>query len=151
MRRPCQAPYPAAATTGQEKAGAIGSSGRNVSKKRLWAGRTTGALPVLMLLFSSIVKPPKPTFVVDEFAGLGYPESLVLGIGIIELACTARYAIPCSSVLGALLLTWYLGGATATHVRIGDSFYPPVVDETPVWLGLFLHDERLRSPLRLRR
>jgi uncharacterized membrane protein YphA (DoxX/SURF4 family) len=90
-----------------------------------------------MLFFSGIMKLPKPAFVVEEFARLGYPESLVLAIGILELACAVIYVIPRTSVLGAILLTGYLGGATATHVRIGDSFYPPVVDETPVWLGLF--------------
>jgi hypothetical protein len=82
----------------------------------------------------------------EEFARLGYPESVVLGIGILELACTVVYLIPRISILGAILLTGYLGGATATHVRIGDlSFVAPVIVGALVWLGLFLRNERLRE------
>jgi uncharacterized membrane protein YphA (DoxX/SURF4 family) len=120
------------------------------STKILWAGRIASALPVLMLLFSGIMKLVKPAAVVEEFARLGYPESLVLAIGILELGCTVVYAIPRTSVLGAILLTAYLGGATATHVRIGDPFYFPVVFGVLVWLGLFLRDDRLRALIPLR-
>jgi hypothetical protein len=98
-----------------------------------------------MLFFSGIMKLAGPAFVVEEFVRLGYPEGLVLGIGILELACTAVYAFPRTSVLGAILLTGYLGGATATHVRIGDPFFGPVVVGALIWLGLFLRDERLRA------
>src|SRR3989449_4441400 len=97
-----------------------------VSKKMLWAGRIISALPVLLLLFSGAMKLVKPAPVVQAFAHLGYPESLALRIGILELACTVVYVIPRTSVLGAILLTGYLGGATATHVRIGDPFFVPV-------------------------
>jgi hypothetical protein len=121
-----------------------------VSKKRLWAGRITSALPVLLLLFSGVIKLLKPAPVVAEFARLGYPESLTLGIGILEIVCTIVYVIPRTSVFGAILLTGYLGGATATHVRIGDPFYFPVIFGVLVWLGLFLRDERLRALLPLR-
>jgi len=116
-----------------------------VSKKTLWAGRIISALPVLMLLFSGVMKLAKPTPVVQEFARLGYPGSVVLGIGILEIVCTVVYLIPRTSVLGAILLTGYLGGATATHVRIGDPFIFPVVFGVLVWLGLFLRDDRLRA------
>ena len=124
-----------------------------VSKKMLWAGRIASAVPILMLLFSGIMKMVKPALVVEEFARLGYSESAALGIGVLELGCTAVYLIPRTSVLGAILLTGYLGGATATHVRIGDPFFGPVVVGALVWLGLFLRDERLREliPLRSRR
>lgn len=121
-----------------------------VSKGMLWAGRLASAVPILMLLFSGIMKVPKPAFVVEEFARLGYPENVVLGIGILELACTVVYAIPRTAVLGAILLTGYLGGATATHVRIGDPFYGPVIVGALVWLGLFLRDGRLRALVPLR-
>jgi hypothetical protein len=119
----------------------------------LWAGRIASALPVLMLLFSGIMKLVKPAMVVQEFSRLGYPESLVIVIGVLELACTVVYIIPRTSVLGAILLTAYLGGAAATHVRIGDPFVFPVVFGVLVWLGLFLRDDRLRAlvPLRGRR
>ena len=122
-----------------------------VSKKMLWAGRIISALPVLLLLFSGAMKLVKPAPVVQAFAHLGYPESLVLRIGILELACTVVYVIPRTSVLGAILLTGYLGGATATHVRIGDpSFFIPVILGVLVWGGLFLRDDRLRALIPLR-
>src|SRR5712692_6665409 len=121
-----------------------------VSKKRLWAGRILSALPVLMLLFSGVMKLIKPAPVVQGFAHFGYPESLALCIGILELACTVVYVIPRTSVLGAILLTGYLGGATATHVRIGDPFFVPVGLGVLVWGGLFLRDDRLRALIPLR-
>ncbi len=121
-----------------------------VSKKMLWAGRMTSALAILMLLFSGVMKLVKPAAVVEEFARLGYPESVVLGIGILEIVCAIVYLIPRTSILGAILLTGYLGGATATHVRIGDPFFAPVVIGVVVWLGLFLRDNRLRALLSLR-
>jgi len=120
------------------------------SKKRVWAGRFLSALPVLLLLLSGVMKLAKPPAVVEGFARLGYPESLALGIGILEIACTVLYVIPRSSVLGAILLTGYLGGATATHVRVGDPFFAPVVLGVLLWAGLFLRDDRLRALLPLR-
>lgn len=121
-----------------------------VSKKMLWAGRIASAVPILMLLFSGIMKLVKPALVVEEFARLGYPETVALGIGILELGCTVVYLIPRTSVLGAILLTGYLGGATATHVRIGDPFFAPVGVGALVWFGLFLREERLRALIPLR-
>ncbi len=115
-----------------------------ISKKAIWAGRIVSAIPVLMLLFSGVMKLLKPAPVVVEFGRLGYSEKLVIIIGIIELACTALYIIPRTAILGAILLTAYLGGATATHVRIGDPFFIPIVLGVMVWLGLYLRDARLR-------
>ncbi len=122
-----------------------------VSKKALWAGRVVSTLPVLMLLMSGVMKLVKPAPVVEGFTKLGYPEGLALGIGVLELVCTALYILPRSSVLGAILLTGYLGGATATHVRVGDSFLAPVLLGVLVWGGLYLRDERLRALLARRR
>ena len=122
-----------------------------VSKKMLWAGRITSALPVLMLLFSGIMKLVKPAGVVEGFTRLGYDESLAVGLGIVELGCTVLYLIPRPSVLGAILLTGYLGGAIATHVRIGDpQFFFPIILGVLVWGGLYLRDNRLRALLPLR-
>ncbi len=122
-----------------------------VSKKKLWAGRILSALPVLMLLFSGVMKLVKPAAVVQGFAHFGYPESLALSIGILELACAVVYVIPRTSVLGAILMTAYLGGATATHVRIGEAlFFIPVILGVLVWGGLFLRDDRLRALIPLR-
>ena len=121
-----------------------------VSKKMLWTGRVLSALPVLMLLFSAGMKLAKPAPVLEGFVHLGYPASLALALGILELACTVLYVIPRTSVLGAILLTGYLGGATATHLRIGEPFYGPVLLGVLVWAGLYLRDPRLRALLPLR-
>src|SRR5256885_15868017 len=114
-----------------------------ISKKALWAGRIMSALPVLMLLFSAVMKFNKPPAVVEGFVHLGYSESLALPLGILEIACTVIYLIPRASVLGAILLTGYLGGATATHLRVGEPFFIPVILGVLVWGGLFLREPRL--------
>ena len=122
-----------------------------VSKKKLWAGRIISALPALLLLFSGVAKLMKPVPIVQGFAHFGYPETLIFGIGILEIACTIVYLIPRASVLGAILLTGYLGGATATNVRVGDPlFFVPAVLGVLVWAGLFLREDRLRALLPLR-
>ena len=125
-----------------------------VSKKMLWAGRVVSALPVLMLLMSGVMKFVKPEPVVEGFVHLGWDESLALALGIVEIGCTVIYVIPRTAVLGAILLTGYLGGAIATHVRIGDPFFPnvfmPIVLGVLVWGGLYLRDARLRALLPLR-
>jgi uncharacterized protein YndB with AHSA1/START domain len=121
-----------------------------VSGKMLWAGRVVSALPVLMLVMSGVMKLVKPAPVVEGFAHLGYPEGLALGLGILELACTVVYVIPRTSVLGAVLLTGYLGGATATHVRVGEPSFAPVLLGVLVWGGLYLRDRRVRALLPLR-
>ncbi len=122
-----------------------------VSKKQLWAGRIISALPVLLLLFSGVMKLLKPAPLVEGFARFGYPERLIIVIGILELGCTIVYAIPRTSVLGAILITGYLGGATATNVRVADPlFFVPAILGVLVWGGLFLRDERLRALLPLR-
>jgi len=122
-----------------------------VSKKMLWAGWIMSALPVLLLVFSAVAKLIKPASVVDGFVRLGYPESLILPIAILELVCAAVYALPRTSMLGAILLTGYLGGATASLVRVGEAFWGPVIAGVLVWGGLFLRDPRLRALIPLRR
>jgi hypothetical protein len=116
-----------------------------VSKKMLWTGRIMSALPVLLLAFSAVAKLMKPASVVDGFVRLGYPESLILRIAVLELVCAVVYVIPRTSIVGAILLTGYLGGAIATHVRVGEPFFGPVVAGVLVWGGLFLRDQRLRA------
>lgn len=127
-----------------------GIQNAQVSKKKLWTGRIISALAVLMLVFSGVMKLLKPLPVVEEFARLGYPESLAVGIGILEILCAFVYMIPRTSILGAILLTGYLGGATATHVRIGDPFFIPIVLGIFIWVGLFLRDDRLQALIPLR-
>jgi len=122
-----------------------------VSKKALWSGYIMSALPVLMLLMSAVMKLAKPRPVVEGFAHLGFPESLALGLGILELGCTIIYLIPRTSILGAILLTGYLGGATCTTLRVGDAFFAPVILGVLLWGGLFLREPRLRALIPLRR
>ena len=88
---------------------------------------------------------------VEGFKKLGYPDGALVPIGITEVACTTLYVIPQTSVLGAILLTGYLGGATATHVIGGESVIPTVVIGMLVWLGLFLRDARIRALIPLKR
>lgn len=121
------------------------------SKKMLWTGRVISALPVLMLLFGGIMAFMKPPMVVQTMAHLGYPERLILPLGIVEILCALIYAIPRTSVFGAVLLTAYFGGATATHIRIGEPFYAPVLFGILVWIGLYLREERLRELVPLRK
>jgi hypothetical protein len=111
-----------------------------VSKKLLWASYIITALPVLLLLMSAVMKLIKPPPVVEGFAHLGFPESLAGGLGILELACAVVYVIPQTSVLGAILLTGYLEGATVTHLRVGDPFFIPVILGMLVWGGLHLRN-----------
>jgi hypothetical protein len=88
--------------------------------------------------------------VAEGFTHLGYDPKLALGLGIVELACTIVYLVPQTAVLGAILLTGYLGGATATHLRIGEPFVPPVVFGMVLWAGLYLRDSRIRALLPFR-
>lgn len=121
-----------------------------VSNKRLWIGWVVSGIPVLMLLFSAIMKLMRPPAVLEGFAHLGYPESLALGLGILELTCTIVYLIPRTAVLGAILLTGYLGGAVTTHLRIGEPYFGPIVLGVLVWAGIYLRDRRLRELIPLR-
>lgn len=116
-----------------------------VSKKVLWAGRILSAGPVVMLLISAVMKIVKPPPVVEGFAHLGLPETLALGLGVLELVCTALYVIPRTAVLGAILLTGFFGGAIVTHLRVGDQFIGPLIFGVLVWAGLFLREKRLRA------
>ncbi len=117
------------------------------SKWLFWVGWIITVLPALGLIMSAVMKFMKPPEVTDNLAKLGWAESSLLGLAIVELGCLAVYLCPRTALLGAILLTGYLGGATATHVRIGDNFIAPFVVGALVWLGLLLRDERLRALL----
>ena len=125
------------------------------SKRRLWTGRIMSALPALFLLVDGVGKLVKPAAVVQGTVQLGYPESVLLGLGIVLLSCTVLYVIPRTAVLGAILLTGYLGGAVATHVRVGSPLFShilfPVYLAVLLWGGLYLRDGRLRALIPLRR
>jgi hypothetical protein len=124
-----------------------------VSKKRLWAGRIISALPALFLLVDGAMKLVKPQVVVKGTVELGYAETVILPLGLVLLACMTLYLIPRTAVLGAILLTGYLGGAGATHVRAGQGPFEilfPVVLGALLWGGLVLRDDRLRTRMPLR-
>ena len=123
------------------------------SNKRPGAGIILSALPTLFLLFDGVGKLVKPAVVVESTVKLGYSESVIFPLGIVLLICTILYAIPRTAVLGAILLTGYLGGAVATHVRAGGTAFEilfPVIFGVLVWGGIYLRDERLRALIPLR-
>lgn len=120
----------------------------SVPKKNVWAGRILTWLPALFLLLDGVAKLFKPLPVVEGTVKLGYSESVIVPMGIVLIICTVLYLIPKTSVLGAILLTGYLGGAVATHVRAADGAFGiifAVVFGALVWLGIYLRDERLRD------
>jgi hypothetical protein len=121
----------------------------------VWIGRLLSALAILFLLFDGVIKVMKLPPAIEGTVKLGYPETVVAGIGIIELVCLALYVIPQTSLLGAVLLTGYLGGAIATHVRVGSPLLShtlfPIYVAVLIWGGLFLREEQLRTLLPVRR
>ncbi|HWZ75824.1 MAG TPA: DoxX family protein [Candidatus Sulfotelmatobacter sp.] len=123
-----------------------------VSKTTLWISRVMSALPVLLVLLSSVMKLMKMAAVVEGFARAGLSERLIIPVGVIELVCVIVYVIPQTAVLGAILMTGLLGGATITTLRIGDPTYPmPVILGMLAWGGLFLRDTRLRELIPIRK
>ena len=127
-----------------------------VSKTALWAGRIMSALVVMFLAFDIVIKfvKPAPPPVVEALAHLGWSLNLVPVLGILLLVSTALYAIPITSVLGAILLTGYLGGAIATHLRVSDPLFSHILFPTYLgvllWGGLYLREPRLRALIPLR-
>jgi len=124
------------------------------SKITLWAGYIISALAILFLAFDSVIKVIQHIEAVRPTTELGYAASLVLPIGIVELVCLVLYAFPRTSVLGAILLTGHLGGAIATHLRAGSSWFQllfPLIIGALVWGGLYLRDQRLRTLVPVRR
>jgi hypothetical protein len=119
------------------------------SATRLWTGRIMSALAILFLLFDTVGKLLRLAPFVEGTAQLGYPASAVLGIGVLELLCLVGYLIPRTAILGAVMLTGYLGGAVATHVRVGSPLFThilfPIYVGVLIWGGLYLRDPRLRG------
>jgi hypothetical protein len=116
--------------------------------KSLWVGRILSALSILFLLFDAVGHLLKPAAVVDAFNRLNFPLSLSVPLGIIGLVCVIVYAIPRTSILGAILMTGYLGGAVATHFRVRDPLFDtvfPIIFSVLVWAGVYLRDARLRA------
>ncbi len=121
------------------------------NKALTWVGWVITVLIALLMTASGTMKLVNPPQLAEQFVGkFGYPAEVTLFIGIVELSCAALFLIPPTAVFGAVLLTGYLGGAIATHVRIHDSFIPPAIIGVFVWLALFLRDPRVRALLPIR-
>ena len=118
----------------------------------LWTGRVVSLWPVFVVLTSATWKLTRTQFYVAEFARIGWPESALPLLAFLQLGCIVLYLIPPTAVLGAVLLTDYLGGAIAAYTRMGEP-YPilvPLSTSVIAWAGIYLRDERLRSLLPLR-
>jgi hypothetical protein len=113
-----------------------------------WTGRILSGIVIAFMAFDGVIHVLKPAPVVDAFAQLGVPIGLSVAIGLIELVCTALYALPRTKIIGALMLTAYLGGAVATQVRAGAGWFPsifPVLVAALLWAGLALRDARVKA------
>lgn len=124
-----------------------------VSKASLWTGRIISGFVVLFMIFDGVTKIMKVQQVIEATIRIGFPVSTVAGVGITLLICVALYVIPATSVLGAILLTGYLGGATAANVRAGSPVFNtvfPIAFGILTWLGLYLRERRLHALVPLR-
>jgi hypothetical protein len=144
------------ATTDNQPAAIAQPSGnaKSASKGLQWTGRVLSALVVLFMLFDGGCKLFMPSFVVDAMSRLGFPASLGVSIGILLIVATVAYAIPRTAVLGAVLLTGYLGGAVATQMRAGSPVFEtvfPVIFGIICWAGVYLRDCKLRAVFPVRR
>ena len=121
------------------------------SKAKLWTSYVLSALPVLFVTMSSLMKLAQPPMVIQGFAKAGISSGVVTIIGVVELLCAGLYVVPKTAVLGAILVTGYLGGAVFVHVRAGEiAFLAPLLLGVIAWGGLFLRDARIRELLPLR-
>lgn len=122
---------------------------QSTAKIALWAGYIITTLVVLFLLFDCTIKLLNLPMAIDGTVVLGYPASVVVPLGILQLICLMIYLLPQTSVLGAILITGYLGGAIATHVRLGNPLFShilfPVYVGLMIWGGLYLRNQRLRA------
>ena len=122
----------------------------SISRTQLWTGRVLSGIASIFFLLDGVMKLVKPAPVVQATLQLGYPESTILGMGIVLLISTVLYMVPRTTIFGAVLLTAYLGGAVATNVRVSAPWFNiffPVFFGCIVWAGLYLRDRRLRSIL----
>jgi hypothetical protein len=119
--------------------------------KRVWIGRVISGLAVLPFVPSALMKFKGGAELTQGLAHLGISESIVVPLAILELACVLVYVVPQTAVLGAILLTGYVGGTIVTHWRVGDPFFIQVALGLLVWLGLYLREPRLADLLPLRK
>jgi hypothetical protein len=127
-----------------------GEKAASSSKVLFWIGWVLSVLPVPLLAMSAVAKLTKSEQMMEGFKHLGWDENLAIPLAVVEISCTVLFLIPQTAVLGAILLTGYLGGAVATHVRVGDAFYIQALLGMVPWLGLYFRDPRIRglAPIR---
>ena len=116
----------------------------------VWVGRVISILLSLLFAMSGLMKLKGGAEVISGMVHLGLPESLILPLGILELLCVVIYLIPATSVVGAILLTGYIGGAICAHVRVGDPFFMQITLGIGVWLGVYLREDRLKALISVR-
>ena len=122
------------------------------SRGMFWTGWALSGLPVLFIVVMGSFAAMHPEQVQKDFAKYGYPDGFMNKMLFIEAACLVLYIIPQTAVLGAILFTGYLGGAVATHARVGEAnWIAPVIVGVVMWLGLWFRDARIRSLTPLRR
>jgi len=121
------------------------------SGKIVWTGRVISILASAMFAMSSFMKFKGGPELSQGMAHLGLPEPLVVPLAILEISCVVVYLVPATSVVGAILLTGYIGGAICTHLRVGDPFYVQIALGVCVWLGLYLRENRLKDLMPLRK
>ena len=130
-------------------------AGATSSSAQIWTGRVLSGLAVLFLIMDATMKVLRVPVAVEGTVKVGYSAGVLVPLGIIQLVCLVVYLVPRTSVLGAILWTGYLGGAVATHVRVGDPLFSHILFPTYVaallWLGLWLRDPRLRAIIPVQR
>jgi hypothetical protein len=122
-----------------------------ISKRALWGGRVASGLVVAFMIFDAGMKVLELPLAVEGTVRLGYPASVIFGLGVVQVLCLVAYLVPRTAVLGAILWTGYLGGAIATHVRLGNPLFShvlfPIYVAALLWGGLWLRDLRVRALL----
>ena len=121
------------------------------SGKIVWVGRVISAVASVLFLMSAFLKLRGGPELAKGIAHLGIPEAMIVPLSILEISCVVIYLIPATAVLGAILLTGYIGGAICTHWRVGDPFFIQILLGMFVWLGLYLREDRLKALIPLRR
>ena len=121
------------------------------SGKIVWTGRVMAGVVSLLFFFSASMKFVGGAEVKEGMAHLGLPESMMIPLGILEATCTVIYLIPATSVLGAILLAGYMGGAICTHWRVGDPFVGQIAIALVIWLAIYLREPRLKALIPLRK
>ena len=121
------------------------------SGKIVWVGRVISAVASVLFLMSAFLKLRGGPELAKGIAHLGIPEAMIVPLSILEISCVVIYLIPATAVLGAILLTGYMGGAICTHWRVGDPFFIQILLGMFVWLGLYLREDRLKALIPLRR